>query len=168
MATTTAQSLARLKFDTVDQLASGFNKPVNVDIPQSGVSTTWAAGTGAGQVNLGWADQRTLVATSVTLDVSALAAAATNTGAATFAALKGVLIRNESTSTGNLTIGNAASVQAPFNGVGGTETVVLKPGGEYLFTDPSAAGQVVTTNKNLKLDAGASTCLVTTVLIGLD
>lgn len=167
MALTTAKILARLQFETPLAAATGFNTPVQVDIPQGGAPTDYANGTGANQVNLGWADQRTLVATSVTLDVNALPVAATSTGAAAFSALKGVLIRNEASSTGSLTIGNAASAQAPFNGVGSTSTVVLKPGASYLYTDPSAAGQVCSTNKNLKLDAGASTCLVTTVLAGL-
>lgn len=172
-ASTSAQILARLAFSTVNNVAVGaapnavFSSPVNVDIPGAAV-TSLPNGTAAGQVGVGWADTRTLAATSVTLDLTALAATATNSGAASFATLVGILIINNAAidSANSITVGNAASTQAPFNGVGSTSTVVIKPGGSYQFFDPSTLGQVVSTNKSLKIDAGAGTASVTIVLVG--
>src|SRR5207244_3506935 len=101
MATTTGTILARLGFSTTNTISTGnattapdgISIPINVDIPGN-LSTTIANGTTAGTVNVGWADTRTLTATSVTLDLTALTAAATNTGAAAFAAVVALLIKN--------------------------------------------------------------------------
>lgn len=167
-AVTSGSILARAQFAVVNTIASGINSPANVDYPQGGAPTVLANGTGANQINLGWADQRTLTASNVTLALNALAAAATNTGAAAFTAFKTLTIFNDATSTGNLVVGNAATLAAPIAGTGATAfTVTIKPGSSYQFTDLSAAGQSLAANFNLKLDAGASTCLVTTVIQGL-
>ena len=167
-AITTGSVLARTQFAVANTIATGINSPSTVDFPQGGSPTVLTNGTGANQINLAWADQRTLTATPVTLALNALAVAATNTGAAVFTAFKTLQVTNDITSTGSLTIGNAAATQLAIGGTGGTtNTVILKPGSSYQFTDLSAAGQSVATNFNLKLDPGAATCLATVVITGL-
>lgn len=168
MAATTGTFLARLGFSTPSAIVTGANNPINVDLPAAQAITAFANGTAAGQVNLGWFDSRTLTATSVTLDLTALAAASTNTGAAAFSAVVAYRITNDAAvdSANNLTIGNAASTQFAFNGVGSTSTQVLKPGQELLIKDVSTLGMVCSTNKNWKFDAGSGTVPFTLEIVG--
>jgi hypothetical protein len=140
---------------------------IDIDHPEGRADTALATGTGANQINLGWADTRTYDGTGVTLDLTALASAATNTGAATFTAVKLLKIRNDG-ATNDLTVGNAASVQFTPGFSAATTTVTIKPGQEVVFRNVTAAGWDCTTNKNLKIIAAASTTAATVIILGLD
>jgi hypothetical protein len=167
VANTTGQSHCRLAFTTTSTLASGAIIPISIDLPGN-VPTAIANGTTAGSANLGWHDSRTLTATSVTFDLTTLAAASTNTGAAAFSTITHYRITNDAAidSSNPLTIGNASATQFLFNGVGSTTTFILPAGGTLQLSLPNTAGIVCSTNKNLKLDAGAGTVPFSITLIG--
>jgi hypothetical protein len=137
------------------------------ETPVGGAPVQLANGTSANQINLGWADSRSIDNTGVTLDLTNLAATATNTGAATFTAIKGMKIINDA-ATNTLIIGNAASAQFTPGFSAATNTVTLQPGQSFMVTNHSAAGWDCTTNKNLKLVSGAATVAAKIILWGLD
>jgi hypothetical protein len=170
MAVVTATILPKVEIRQPGGLAtSGISSSINVDLPYGGAAFSVANGTGAGQIDTVWVDRRTLaLSTPVTLDLTSLAAASTNTGAAAFVEiLYYAIISNETADGGKtLTIGNAASVQFPGNWGGSTTTIAIKSGGFTHHYDPSTAGIAVGTNKNLKLDPGAATHDVTVILMG--
>lgn len=100
-------------------------------------------GTGANQANVVWSDDRSL-ATGTTEDIDLVGGGLTDAFGATVAParLRTVLIVSSASNTTNLTLfGDANSV--PLLNTAAT-TVTLKPGGFYLYTDPSTAGTVVT------------------------
>lgn len=135
--------------------------------PVGKADTSLTNGTGANAINLAWADRRSYSTSGTTLDLSNLAAASTNTGAATFSAVKVLKIKNED-ATNTLIVGNAASNQFTPGFSAATTTVTLQPGAELLVTNLSAAGWTTTSANNLKLAAGASTVTATIIIAGLD
>lgn len=144
---------------------TGFQIAKQVKFPSSYAPIAFANGTGAGQVDAMWADTRTYSATSTTLDLTTLAAAATNTGAASFSNIKILAIYNND-STNTLTVGAAAST--PFAGpLGGTSpTITIQPGGCAMFVNKNADGWACSTNKSLKIDPGPNNISATVVLAG--
>lgn len=146
----------------------GVSRPITVQVPENLTPLTWSDGTGANAVDLAWADQRGYDSTGVTLDLSALASdASTNTGAATFTAVKVLLIRNHD-STNNLIVGNAASAQFTGPLSAATTTYTIPPGGYLLLVNPSAAGWDCATAKNLKIASSSGTVTATVAILGLD
>jgi hypothetical protein len=102
-----------------------------------------ANGAGAGQANVIWSDQRTLAAsTPESLDFAGGGLVDAFGTAVAPARIRALIIYASPANTNNLTLfGDAASIL--FLNTAAT-TVTLKPGGMYVFTDPSAAGVVVT------------------------
>lgn len=146
---------------------SALDQSTITDSSQINLSDTLASGTAVDQADQIWHDRRTLTATSENLD---LAGSLVNAFGATltFARIKGILIKNRSTTAGaNLIVGGAAANQFPlFSDV--TDKIPIGPDGFFFYYDPSAAGKVVTagTGDQLKIDAGASTIDYDIVLIG--
>lgn len=126
--------------------------PINQLIEQA-----FANGTGADQANKVWSDRRTLAdGASESLD---LAGGLTDAfGAAiTFTKIKGIVIKNRST-TQTLAVGGAASSQF-INWVANSSDIVnIPPGGFLALTAPGAAGFAVTagTGDLLKIANGAA------------
>lgn len=142
--------------------------PIKIATPK------WIYGTGAGAVNVIYADTITLAdGANTTLDLYA-------SGSLldifkqdlTMTALKFLFLRNNSEDATLLAFGGLANDITVLTGMT-TENVVLniKPGGHICWSDPSDAGLVITTNKNLKLEhdgSGSSSMDVDVVAMGLD
>jgi hypothetical protein len=157
---------------TIGYNASGSLDTNGVVLPQSsltapanGAITSFTNGSGASQITKVWRDSRTLSATSVTLDLTALTATADGMAGA-FTAIKGLYIRNDATTAGfTLTLYNAASTsfQARYSAAA---TVTLNPGESECIENLLAAGWACGTNKSLKIDAGSNNVPFTIVLEG--
>lgn len=83
------------------------------------------------------------------------------------AKLKALIIRADPTNTTNLTVGGDANHVPVLSA--GTTTFVLKPGGMFVFVDPSLAGVAVTagTGDLVKIVNGAgAAALVDVIIIG--
>jgi hypothetical protein len=136
---------------------------VSISHPYARAETTWADGNGALQFNKGWANTTAFNTTGTTYDLTALTG---GTGATALAAVKVIKIKNNST-VDTLVVGNAASVPFVPGFSANTTTVTIQPGAEWVQTNPTAAGWVCTTQKNLKLAASANTVNTTVVLLGI-
>lgn len=132
---------------------------------------TWTLGegTGANQLDDFWSADFSLAATSTTYDLTALTGPR---GTVAFTKVKGILIYVSTATDGHtLLVGNAATNAwfAPFSGA--TVTHEVMAGGAW-FTNSHLAQTtnpwtVNSTNKNLKLDAGANTIAGTIIIWGV-
>ena len=97
---------------------------------------TFGMGTGSGNVNNGFADQRTLATnTSESLDLSGTALDNIFGVDLALTKLKGLFIWSLSTNTTDLTIGNVTNgIVGPWSSA--TMSVVVKPGGFFAWADP--------------------------------
>jgi len=130
---------------------------------------TFALGTGANQANGMYTDTNTLADdASITLDFSDSSLSGPLAEAIDFAILKALVIKNDDSAAG-LIIGNAAATQLGIFG-SGTHTLLLPPGGVFIWTAPDATGLDVTTNDALKLThdgTGAATLSYDIVALGV-
>lgn len=132
----------------------------------------WTYGTGAGAVNVIYADTITLAdGANTTLDLYASETLLDIFNRAlTMTALKFLYIKNNSADATLLVGGGVA------NDIGiwadTSDITKIPPGGDaILWNDPSAAGLDITTNKNLKLEhdgIGSSSMDVDVIAMGLD
>lgn len=141
------------------------NKPISI------AGTSWTYGTSASQVNVIYADTRTLAdGANETLDLYASGSLEDVFGTAlTMTALKLLYIKNNS-SDATLKIGGGASADLDIF-ADTSDKALIKPGGFFLWIDPSAAGLTITTNKNLKIEhdgTGSDTMDVDVIALGLD
>lgn len=122
---------------TVDLLTS----QATIAFPQNKLSITY--GTGANQADRLWTDTRTIAA-STTEDLDIVAGGLTDAFGTTFtlAELKVLVVCASTANTNNVVLGGDAN-SVPFLSAA-TTTVSLKPGGCFVFTDPSAGGVAVT------------------------
>lgn len=110
---------------------------------KGGTTLNLTNGTGANQADKVFADQRTINA-STTEDLDVSAGALTDSFGVTFTIteLKVLMVCASSANTNNVVLGGDAN-SVPFLSTAAT-TVSIKPGGCFMFTDPSAAGTTVT------------------------
>lgn len=167
MATWTASVYTAVKALDSTTPFTGASTSGTIDYPQSIAPDSLANGTGADQIDLAWTDQRSYNTSGVTYDLTTLAAASTNIGAATFSAIKYLGTWNGD-ATNDLVVGNAASVQFTPGFSAATTTWTIQEGGHASYFNPTAAGWDCTTNKNLKIVSGASTVTGTVVILGED
>lgn len=131
--------------------------------------TSFANGTGLNQANKIFTDTRA-VTTGATdaLDLSGGGLLDAFGVVLVYTALKGLIIRSAAANTTNLTVlGNAAAV--PILGTVAT-TMVLKPGGVFVWLDTSAAGTTVTaaTGDIIQIvNAAGATANYDVVLLGI-
>lgn len=106
-------------------------------------SISFTNGTGANQATHVWSDTRTLAASATeNLDLAGgLTDALGN--ALTFTAIKAIRVRAASANTNNVVVGGAA-MNAFLLFSDATDKISVKPGGVFLYCDPSAAGTAVT------------------------
>jgi len=140
-------------------------------VPVAVGNVDWAYGTGAGAINIIYADTITLAdAATTTLDLYASGTLLDIFNRAlTMAALKFLYIKNKSADA-TLKVFGGASLDIGIL-VATNDILTIKPGGSFLWADPSAAGLVITTNKNLKIEhdgTGSSTMDVDVIAMGLD
>lgn len=106
-------------------------------------------GTGAGQANRVWADERTLAA-SATEDLDLSGTLVDAFGATiTLQKVKGLIVAASAANTNNVVIGGASATQwvGPFGAA--THTLAIKPGGLVALFAPDAAGYPVTSSTDL-------------------
>jgi len=128
------------------RLVRTLTNPLDLETPTS--ASTYAAmidlatGTGAGQADMTWSDQRTL-AGSATEDLD-LAGSLTGPfgNVLTFARVKGLLVKAASTNTNDVVVSRAAAGIPLFSAA--SDAIPVKPGGLFLWVAPNAAGVVVT------------------------
>ena len=141
-----------------------------VKIPLS--ASNWTYGTGANQVNCIHQNTDTLAnaAGTSTHDLYASGTLLDIFGRAlTMTALKFLYIKNNSADA-TLSVGANAN-HIPLMTTIATEIWIVQPGGIMLWTDPTAAGTVITTNKNLVIlhnGEGTATIDVDIIAMGLD
>jgi hypothetical protein len=137
------------------------------------LSETLDSGTGAGQADLVFCDTRSL-ATGATenLDLAGGSLTSPLGAALTFVEVVGILVVAASANTTDLTVGNGTNpvVGGPF-GATGTNTIVLQPGGVFLWQVGSSATSAVqvtaATADILKVtNAAGATASYDIVLIG--
>jgi hypothetical protein len=144
-------------------LTGSTRKGANISFSEALLSL--AAGTGAGKVSVTHQSDFSVGTSGTTLDLNALAAAATNTGAAVFTKIRGFLVFNNDT-TNNLLVGNAASTQFSPGWSTATNIETVAPKGFVARGNPTAAGWDAATAKNLKLASSAGTVAGTLILFG--
>lgn len=158
------------------QLSVGFNQTVtsgliNTQTLPASISATsqYTNGTGASMVDLVYAKQLTLLAsTPQTLDLTSL----TDLSGATvnFARIRELVIQVVTTTSGyTVTVGAAAA--NPWAALWGTTgTMVIPAGSIFRVSEPnllSTAGLVTSgTSKNLKLDPGANQVVINLMIVG--
>lgn len=131
-------------------------------------SIDWTFGTGVNQVNLLFHDSRSTDDTGETHDIYAGGSLVNSFGdPLTMEAIKLLFVKNTHASLTLEILGTASTgldiVADP------TDIIELPPGGEFLWTCPTAAGIVTTTNLSLKFASKtAGTITYDMVLMGLD
>ncbi len=134
---------------------------------RGGLTINLADGTGAGQADMVFADQRTLTA-STTEDLDVAAGALTDAFGATFtiADLHVLMVCAAAANTNNVVLGGDVN-EVPYLDTAAT-TLSIKPGGCFQFADPSAAGVTVTaaTGDIIQLaNSGAGTSVTYDIII---
>jgi hypothetical protein len=153
--TGTIQQQARFGLPSVNApLAYG----VPAELPK--LDRTYGTGTGAGQVDGIHCKTYSLVATSTTLDLTAMTDPNGATITCTTGRVREFILQN--TSAFPIILGNAAATQWAGMLTVTTGTLTVPPGGIQHFSDPttvgaSAGAYVDATHKSLKIDAGANT-----------
>ncbi len=123
------------------------------DVISKSMSVTFAKGTGANQANGLFHDTRPLAdGANETLEFTDSSLTDKLGEAIDFSKLKALAIKNNSDDS-TLIIGAAAATQMAIFG-GGTETIILQPGGVFMFICADASGLDVSTNAALKLEHG--------------
>ena len=134
-------------------------------------ASRWSCGTGANQVNCVYAETTALAdGSNTTLDLYASGMLLDIfKQALTMTAIKLLYIKNNSADATLKILGTAVTgldiVSDP------SDIIEIKPGGVFLWIDPTAAGLDLTTNKNLKLEhdgTGSSAMDVDVIALGLD
>jgi hypothetical protein len=151
------------------QVTGGFDSALdltNVQAPLSYTNATaFTNGVGLSQADMLFTDTRS-IATAEDLDVSAGALTTAFGAVYTIAELKTLIVCAATANTGNVILGgDAASVL--FLSVA-TTTVTLKPGACFVYTDPSAAGTVVTnsTADMIQVAPSAGTQVYSIIIMG--
>jgi hypothetical protein len=129
-------------------LAAAYTKVLDLATTRQDVNYKFvkalANGTAANQADRLWSDQRTIAASgNDDLDLAGVLIDAFG-DTATFARVKGLIVRASDGNTNNVIIGAAASNQfVGFFGAG-THTVAVRPGGVFAIYAPDATGYAVT------------------------
>jgi hypothetical protein len=155
-----AESLnLQLIFKLIGSVENALDLSIPVQAINSDYSTTFSNGTGANQGNMFWHDQRTTDSTGESLDLAGGLTSAFGT-TITFAVVKGIVIRASTSNSTNVVISRPANGLVVF-AAQGDELAGLKPGGLFVWTDPSAAGLTVTAGTGDLLKVAASSGSVT-------
>lgn len=165
-------SLAGHAGSMIDLRAKLAGDLAEAQIPIIVSNTGWSYGTGAGAVEVIYADTTTLGdGANTTLDLYESGSLLDiHNRALTMTALKFLYIKNNS-SDATLLVGGGVSYDLDiFSDT--SDKIKIPPGGDaILWNDPSAAGLNITTNKNLKIEhdgTGSSTMNVDVIAMGLD
>lgn len=141
-------------------LTNALDLSTTIDSMLKDYTKTFGNGTGADQGNMLWTDQRSTDGTGEDLDFAAGVTSAFG-AAITFTALKGLIIVASSSNSGNVVISRPAANGLVVFAAASDQLAPLKPGGIFVFTDPSAAGLTVTAGTGDLLHVAASSGTVT-------
>jgi len=143
-----------------------------VQVPVSVANTSWTYGTGANAVNVIYADTVTIADdANDTLDLYASGTLLDiYNRALTMEAIKFLYVKNNSADAtlrlfGEIDVNDINIMSEP------NDIINIKPGGHFLWMDPSAAGLSLTEDPNLFIDhngTGTSTMAVDVIAMGLD
>lgn len=156
--------MAELSLKMVLQMVGSLTSARDLSIPADNFSVDYTKafsnGTGANQGNMIWHDQRSTDGTGEDLDLAGGVTSAFG-AALTFTAVKGILIVASAANSGNVVVSRPASNGLVLFAAASDALAGLKPGGAFLFTDPSAAGLTVTASTGDLLHVAASSGTVT-------
>jgi hypothetical protein len=140
-------------------------------VPQASLdldaSFDMASGTGSGQANQVFSDQRTITASSSEeLDLSGVLANVLGTTIA-FTAVKAIFIRAAAANVNNVVVGNAAATQFLGGFAAAGNTWAIPPGGIMMVTAPAAGWTVANAaSDKLKIaNSGAGTSVVYDIIV---
>lgn len=146
----------KLVLQLVGNLTSVTDLTTAYDAINRDFTKTFGNGTGALQGNMWWGDTRSVGTGGEDIDFAGGLTSAFG-ATITFTALKGLLIHASTANTGNVVVTRGASNGLVVFAAANDALAPLKPGGIFLFTDPSAAGLTVTANTGDLLNIAAST-----------
>jgi hypothetical protein len=156
----------------VIQVKANIQQDVDSDLAEAlakitkAYSISLASGTGSGQADMAWSDQRTTDDTGEDLD---LAGALTGHlgGTLTFAKLKAVIIKAADANTLNVVVSRPADVGVPLFAAAGDAISVL-PGGLFVWVAPGAGVTVTASTGDILHVAASNTGSVTydVILVG--
>lgn len=134
---------------------------------QRSVSIALASGTGSGQANMMFADERALSSgANESLDLAGGLTDAFGT-TITFTTVKAIIVESPSTNTVNVTLGAAASNQFVGPLGSATDTLSVRPGGVAVLVAPQTGWTVTAgTGDLLKVLAGAAAVTYRITIIG--
>lgn len=160
MATTIALTLRR-------QLSGSYAKSIDLTSGKESVAIdyadSYAEGVGANQADIFVSDERTLVATSENIDLTATLADFFGT-TVDLQLVKELIIRNKNTGAGeSLTVSGTA-----LTGMGTITSITVKPGGTFHWSDPLDGASIVNTTQDvLTINSGANTVTYDIVIVGV-
>ena len=163
MADLTAKMLLKILISySIDRDLTTTEHPIYLE---RGITLT--DGTGANKGDACFDDTRTLAdGANETLDFGDGTLTDSLGTAFTLDILRGLYIKNNSTDSGLLIGGAAATQLGLFSAV--NDILLLPPGGEFFFTAPNATGLDTTTNNSLKIEhdaAGAAAALTYDIIV---
>lgn len=135
-------------------LSNALDLSITQDHLAKDYSSVFGNGTGAGQGNMWWGDTRTTDGTGEDLDLAGGLTSPFGV-AITFTAVKGIVVRAATANSTNVVISRPANGLVLF-AASADALAALKPGGIFVFTDPSAAGLTVTAGTGDLLHVAAS------------
>ena len=127
----------------VGTLANALDLSTPVDAFSVDYTKAFASGTGINQANMIWHDQRTLTASAAeTLDLAGTLTSCFGTSIV-FTAIKGILVVASSSNTNDVQVTRPASEGVTVF-LAAADGLSVRPGGIFLWVDPTAAGVTVT------------------------
>ena len=140
------------------------------EVPAIINNMSWSYGTGAGAVDVVYADTITIAdGADTTLEINGGTLLDIFTRALTLEAIKFVYIKNNSSDATLEVLGTAVTALDICKDK--SDIILVKPGGIFTWANPSAAGTDCSANFNLKLlhdGTGSSSMAVDVIIMGLD
>ncbi|MEV0616199.1 hypothetical protein AB0I81_22990 [Nonomuraea sp. NPDC050404] len=129
------------------ELEAELTSPLDLTTPTSNLrlarQLALATGTGAGQADMIWSDSFSITASSTQAIDLAGSLAGPLGGTLTFAKIKMVVVAASTTNTNNVNVVRDGSAGVPLF-LAASDGIPVKPGGLFVWFDPSAAGVAVT------------------------
>ena len=141
-----------------------------MEVPVIVNASGWSYGTGAGAVNVVYADTINIgTGANTTLEINGGTLLDVHTRALTLEAIKFVYIKNTSAAATLLVLGTAATALNICSDP--SDIIKIPPGGFFAWSDPSASGISCAANFNLKLEddgVGGLAMNAEVIIMGLD
>jgi hypothetical protein len=161
-----------LSSNIVTKVSAVYSSAADFAVPTQDVelrwTTTFTSGTGSGQADLMWSDERTIAASGTdSLDLTGTAIKDVFGNGLAFVKVKAILVKAAAGNTNNVVVGGAGSntFVGPF--ADATDKAVVPPGGQAIFIAPAAGWTVTATTGDLLLiaNSGGTTGVTYDILI---